>query len=403
MSVLAWWHRGLTLLILLPLLGIPAPEATAQSDPIITIAGGGNVEEGAPARFTLTANTAPAADLKVKVRVLEPVSGMFVDPDNKGDRIVTIAAGASTTTFMVPTVDDNVDEEINNIIAIIQRGEGYDLPPTENPSASVANVLVEDNDLPMVSFGAATYDVDEGDAVTLTLNMVGPQSTATTVTVACTAVTTGATEFSGCPSAVTIPANASSHSFTVQTTEDTIDEVAETFTVQIIGVPMGFAIGWPSSATVTVADDDDVSPPGTPVVTISGGSGVTEGGAVTFTLTATPAPTSTITVDVVVTQSGSFATSGQTGTQTVSVGTNGQGTLTVGTDDDSTDEADGTITVTIQDGADYDVGSTATATVAVADDDVSPPGTPVVTISGGSGITEGGNTTFTLTATPVRL
>ncbi len=111
-------------------------------------------------------------------------------------------------------------------------------------------------------------------------------------------------------------------------------------------------------------------------------------------------PTSAISVDVTVADSGSFATSGQTGTRTVSVGTNGQGTLTVGTDDDSTDEADGSITVTIQAGTGYVVGTTATATVAVADNDNPPPGTPVVTISGGSGITEGGAATFTLTATP---
>ncbi len=136
----------------------------------------------------------------------------------------------------------------------------------------------------------------------------------------------------------------------------------------------------------------------TPVVSISGGSGVSEGGTATFTVTATPAPPSPVTVKVGVSESGSFGASGAA-TVTVSGAT---ATYTVSTSDDQVDEADGTVTATLQDGSGYTVSATAgSASVDVADDDDPPPPVvPVVSISGGSGVTEGGTASFTITASP---
>ncbi len=145
-----------------------------------------------------------------------------------------------------------------------------------------------------------------------------------------------------------------------------------------------YTVGSASTATVTVNDDDD-PPITTPVVSITGGRGITEGGTASFTLTATLAP------------QGDFAITGQTGTKMVTIGATGTATLTVATADDNTDEADSSITATIQTGHGYTVATSPDngASVTVADNDE-----PVVSIAGGSGITEGGVATFTLTATP---
>ena len=105
-----------------------------------------------------------------------------------------------------------------------------------------------------VSLGAANYEVGEGDAVTVTLKLKWPQSTATTVGIACTHGTTAAGDFTACPATVAIPANAGTHTFDIQTTKDTTVEVDETFVVAISSVPAGFRKGAPSAATVTVVD-----------------------------------------------------------------------------------------------------------------------------------------------------
>ena len=77
--------------------------------------------------------------------------------------------------------------------------------------------------------------------------------------------------------------------------------------------------GAPASATVSVTDDDGTMTD--PVVTIMGGSAVTEGGNATFTITASPLPTETITVNLTVADdtTSDFVASGNEGTTMVNV------------------------------------------------------------------------------------
>ena len=108
-----------------------------------------------------------------------------------------------------------------------------------------------------------------------------------------------------------------------------------------------------------------------PEVSVTAGSGVTEGGDASFTITASPAPTADLGVSVTVTQSGDYGAT--TGSQTVTIPTSGSYTLTVSTTGDTTDEADGSVTATVNTGTGYTVSSTAgAATVNVADDDPPP-------------------------------
>ena len=162
-----------------------------------------------------------------------------------------------------------------------------------------------------------------------------------------------------------------------------------------VSAGQGYTVsGTAGSATVAVADDDDAAPPAMPEISITAGNGITEGGNATFTLTASPAPSSALSVSVSVAQTGDFGVS--TGSQTVSIPTSGSYTLTVATVNDGVDEADGSVTATVSVGQGYTVSATAgSATVAVADDDV-----PEISITAGSGVTEGGNPSFTLTANP---
>ena len=168
---------------------------------------------------------------------------------------------------------------------------------------------------------------------------------------------------------VTILANQTSATYTVNTASDNTDEPNGSVTVTVAAVEEGYTVGSTSSATVTVNDDDDPAP--LPVITIAGGNAVTEGTAASFTLTASPVPAATLSVNVNVSESEDFVASSDEGRKTVDIGTSGSATYTVSTDNDNTAEANGSVTVTVNTGTGYTVGNqpSATATVTVNDND----------------------------------
>ena len=83
--------------------------------PRITITGGAAVTEGSPAIFTVNADPAPTARLAVNVEVIEPPGQDFVAASQEGVRTVTLNAGATSTTFTVPTVNDSTDEDDGDV------------------------------------------------------------------------------------------------------------------------------------------------------------------------------------------------------------------------------------------------------------------------------------------------
>ena len=104
------------------------------------------------------------------------------------------------------------------------------------------------------------------------------------------------------------------------------------------------------------------------MITISGGSRITEGGSTTFTIAADPAPASPITVNLLLSQTGGY---GATGPASVSLsGTSASYTVSV--PDNDLDQADGSVTVTVQAGTGYTVGAQSSRKVAVADNDDPP-------------------------------
>ncbi len=441
---------------------------TTAPTPEVSITGGDSVTEGGSAVFTLNANPAPTSDISVKVTVSQ--SGDF--GVTTGSQTVTIPANG-TSTLSVPTIGDSVDEPDGSVTATLESGGGY----TISSGAGAATVSVADDDDPpgytppadlvanvrsyiaethlgqihvnrwkqvLMGLGVETYPgltamksteaktySDKGwkrwDPVVTELKKAEDAKSAATPTATTTPKATpvisviggsGVTEggdavftLSASPApasdlsvkvtvsqsgdygvatgakTVTIGTGGSA-TLSVPTTGDSLDEPDGSVTATI-NSGGGYTIsGTQGAATVSVADDD------VPEISVSGGSGVTEGDDAVFTLSASPAPHSNLSVKVTVSQSGDYGVA--TGAHTVTVGTGGSATLTVATTGDSADEPDGSVTATINAGNGYTIsGSQGAATVSVEDDDV-----PVISVSGGSGVTEGDNAVFTLSASP---
>ncbi len=354
--------------------------------PVVSISGGSGITEGGSASFTVSASPAPSANLDVKVTVTQ--SGDY--GATTGQRTVTVPTTGSVT-FTVGTTDDSADEADGSVTATVDAGTGY----TVSSSQGAATVSVADNDdapppppTPVVSVSGGN-GITEGGSASFTVSASPAPSANLDVKVTVTqsgdyGATTG-------QRTVTIPTSGSV-TFTVGTTDDSADETDGSVTATV-DAGTGYTVSSSQgAATVSVADNDDAP---TPVVSVTGGSGITEGGDASFTVTASPAPSANLDVKVTVTQSGDYGAT--TGQRTVTVPTSGSVTFTVSTTDDSADEADGSVTATLVDGAAYDLGTSKTATVTVSDNDDP---TPVVSVSGGSGITEGGDASFTVSASP---
>ena len=240
------------------------------------------------------------------------------------------------------------------------KNSGFDGSET---TATRLIIIDDDPPTPEVNITNASGGT-EGDNVTFTVT-ASPAPTSD-LAVSITAATTGDFGYGTLPTTVTIPTTGSA-TITVTTTNDQVNEADGSVTLTLNAGSDYTVSATQGTATVSVSDNDDP-----PVVSITAGSDITEGGSATFTISTNPAPTTNLDVSVTVSQGGDFAAS--TGAQTVTISAGASSTtLTLATTDDQTDESDGSVTVTLLDGADYDLGVSKTAKVTVSDNDDPPP------------------------------
>ncbi|MDE0136275.1 MAG: hypothetical protein OXM54_15715, partial [Acidimicrobiaceae bacterium] len=333
--------------------------------PVISVTADGDVTEGEDATFTVTANPAPAADLDVSVTVSQ--SGDYgAITGHTEQRTVTIPA-AGYVTLTVATANDEADEADGSVTVTVDAGASLDYRVSSSQGTAVVVVADDDGD----------HTVNQG-TIARVKELASQTQHGTAHVNRWNRVLLAFGEHDG--------TGVTGGPMTASEAQDMADNhsspVWDLVVVELTALEAAAAQTPP--------------PPPTPEVSISAGSGITEGGDAVFTVTASPAPTANLDVSVTVSQSGDYGAA--TGQRTVTVPTTGSVTVTVGTTDDSTDETDGSVTATVNAGSGYTVSaSQGAATVDVADDDAP---TPVVSVAVASGGTEGDPVAFTLSASP---
>ena len=132
--------------------GQPQP----QPLPVVTIvAAPGEVTEGTPARFTVSADPMPAADLAVNLAV-SGGAGMLsgVPPAS-----VTIRAGAAAAALTLETEDDTEVEAASTVTVSLQPGTGYEV----GVPGSAGVRVVDDDRVPLVPLFFSYVEFDEPD------------------------------------------------------------------------------------------------------------------------------------------------------------------------------------------------------------------------------------------------
>lgn len=249
-----------------------------------------------------------------------------------------------------------------------------------------------------VRFGSGSYSVNEGHDTSITVHL-NPAS-GSTVDIPIKVDGLGPTQSSDFTVSgltggnLTFNSGDTSRSFTIQANQDT-DCDNQTVEITFGSLPSGVAAESPSTATLTIDDDEDPTecngptPTGTPtstptptatptatplpVVTIvrdrQTGSAVTEGDSVRFAVRISRPQASNVPVNISVVDSGSFL-AGVAPKRTTIISNSTQKTLKLQTVDDMVNEPNGTIRVTIQSGVGYTVGNPSGASVTVKDNDV---------------------------------
>ena len=329
----------------------------APSLPTVTITPGTSpVTEGTAATFTLSRTGATTSTLTVSVGVTE-TGNMIL---GAAPQSVTFTNGAAQATLTVPTQNDTTDEDDSVITMRVTAGSAYSVG---NPAFTT--VTVRDDDVPQVTLTPGTSPVPEGTAATFILNRTGTGAARLTVSLS---VSETESMISGAkPVTATFEPNSLQATLNVATEADAVDEPDSVITATLT-TGSTYSIGNPSTASVTVRDDDV---PGLPVVTITRGpSPVNEGTDVTFTLNRTGTTVASLSVTLNVSENEDMI-SGEVPSDAVFEVNATQIQITIQTEADAVDEPDSVITATViaDVGASYSVGAPSSGSVTVRDDD----------------------------------
>ena len=283
---------------------------------------------------------------------------------------MTFAAGEMAKRIPNSIVDDGDQESSETIILTLSNPTGVAL------SANATHTYtITDNDTQTVSISATASNASEpGTNGLFTITRAGATGSATTVNLVISGTATAGLDYDAIPATVTLDAGATTATVPVTVLDDTTGEGTETVIVTLAAGPYG--IGSPSSATVTIADDE-------PTITIGASdSAASEAGTDpgTIVITRTGSTAASLTLDATISGSAS-ATSDYAAFASPIVIPAGSSslTLTVIPVDDPAPEGSETVVVTLNVAPGYLISGPASATVTIADDDVNSP--PSVTIN----------------------
>ena len=221
--------------------------------------------------------------------------------------VLTFTTGnwATAQTVTVTAEQDNnaVDETVDVSHTLTSADD-----TAYNLTGDVVTVTVDDDDevaAVSVSFGASAYSVSEGGttaAVTVELSAFPGRQVVVPITVTKQG-DTSAGDYTTVPAAVTFAADVTEQSFTFAAVDDRVDDDGESVVLSFGELPSGVSTGEPSTATVTIADNDTAG------VTVVPDTGLSfdEDGTATYTVVLDSQPTGDVTVTISVVSGATLA------------------------------------------------------------------------------------------------
>ena len=390
----------------------PATSTVAGATlPTVTVAAGSEVDEGEDAEFTLTLSAAaPTGGQSVSYNLAltnpNPVADRaHVAAADLGVKTATVAAGETTATVTVATVD--VDDLVskNSTLTLSLTAAGYTLGST-----AAAEVTIDDTTTATVTYsgGACSTTVSEG-AGSVDLGVQLDKDVAFQISILFIDIpaTAGAGNDYVAPAladrSLVFPALTRTKNFTVGIVDNEQLENDEVFDIELFRNGLDAAITINTGCTgnfltVTIEDDD------TAELSISAPTPVTEGDDIQVTV-APPTGSCVIPFQVMVmlTPSGDTNGLGSADAKSLRLSPCSSGTANFATADDSVKTAERSLLFTLSLPANADsritLPATPSASVTVTDDETLKVTGVAVTSTPSSGSTYGAGETLSFTAT----
>ncbi len=349
-----------------PGLSIAAVTAAEGNDLVFTVSRtSGDVENDQTVDYTFTDNTATSADYTGAAGT------------------VTFANGETTQLITVATSDDTLYEGDQTFtVSLANATNGATITTAEATGA-----ITDDETAPGLSIAAAT--AAEGSNLVFTVSRTsGDVENDQTVDYTTSDGTATSSDYTGTTGTVTFANGDTSQLITVSTSDDSLYEGDQTFTVSLANATNGASI---TTATATGTITDDETAPGLSIAAVT----ATEGNDLVFTVSRTSGDVeSAQTVDYAFTD-GTATSADYTGTDGTVTFANGETSqlITVTTGDGTLYEGDQTFTVSLANATGGATISTAQATGTITDNETA----PTFALSTASGtVQEGGAFTFTI-------
>ncbi len=281
---------------------------------------------------------------------------------------LNFAVGESVKAIPLTINDDAIIDAAETVIVTFSNLSGL-----QQGSISSHILTITDNDLPVVSIVANDANASEAalNPGQFTVTRTGPTTAALTVVLARTGTATSGTDYTAIatPLNLSIPIGASSAVVNVTlTANDTTNEGSETV-IETINANAAYTIGTPSSATVTIADDDRST---VTLVANDDTASETAGNPGQFTVTRTAPTNVALTVNLTIAGNATNTTDYANVAATVAfVSGDVSKTVNIAPVDDSDTEGPEQVTISLSTGT-YDIGAQSFDNVTILDNDNPP-------------------------------
>ena len=199
---------------------------------------------------------------------------------------IVFNAGETQKQISVQLINDNLIESTENFFVDLTNPSNASL---SSSSTATVNIADDDGGTSTIQFSAAEYSVSEGNgSVVLTVVRSGGAGFAVSANyTTANGTATAGNDYAAMASTVTFAPGEYSKNITVPITQDAISEPTESFPVALSNPGPNAALGSPSTATVTIFDDEPA-----PVITSPTTATAQRDQPFSYQITATNTPTS---------------------------------------------------------------------------------------------------------------
>ena len=217
------------------------------------------VEEGSSVTVTVTLDQDPKRPLVIPIMATETggatAPGMETADYAAPVANVTFSSGQTSRTFSLSVAEDTVPDDGEGVTFSF----GASLPPGVSPGtdSSAAVAIIDDDPAVTVSFGAATYSVEESGTLSVELSLSEDPQRTVVIPITATNLGTATDADYSVSSEVTFSSGDMTQTITFAPINDSLDDDDESVRLSFGSYPPGVGAGATTSTTVSIDDDDD--------------------------------------------------------------------------------------------------------------------------------------------------